>query len=164
MKNGHRRGGRKLHGFDVEIDGAIYGWARRTPVSGAAEQRWLEGVCRLVLEHSRFIHGEDMDSQLTDLALVGRAAEEVWAAAPGAPTWLALDVEGYLARLDEDFPGRELLHDTAFWGLISFVTWLGRTGRISVEDAVAIQERFIPFAATALRSVLPASVQAHVLH
>jgi len=129
--------------FITEIDGRQIGWSRATPVA-PEEQRWLDEACALALAASLEIHGEHADTQLIDIGVIGRAAEQVWSAMPGAPRWCLLDVDALLARLEREMPGGEL-RDNFVATLMTFVYWLANHRHISRQDHLALRARIEPY-------------------
>jgi hypothetical protein len=162
MKTHRRPAAARKYTYSTQIGRVIHGWLRDRPVT-QAERRWLDQACALALEHATFLHGEDAhESHGWTMALVGRAAEQIWAASPGAPTWAAMDVEAAIERWaehgDERSPRsgpREQFLDTMAWSLAAFVTWLVDKGHLAHDDARALMARLDPYLLRAMRSVMP---------
>jgi hypothetical protein len=128
-------------GVLVDAGGLPFGWPRKTPVD-AAEQRWLNEACTLAAASSREIHGPDaIGSLLLDVSIVGRAAEQLWSAMPGAPSWVLLDVDALVARFERELRG---LRDTAVVTVVAFVHWLRSHGHVSEADALVLIGRLQP--------------------
>lgn len=161
MKTHRRPAAPRKYTYSTQIGRVIHGWLRDRPVV-RAERRWLDQACALALEHAIFLHGEDAhESHGWTMALVGRAAEQIWASAPGSPTWAAMDVE---AAIDRWAPhGDERLLDTMAWSLAAFVTWLVERGLLADDDARVLRRRMDPYLVLAMRSVAPQSA-AHAVH
>ncbi len=127
----------------VSLDGVQFAWTRETPIE-AAEQRWLEEACSLALAFSRCIGGSDMsDSRTLDIAVVARAAEQLWSAMPGAPSWGLLDVDALVDRLDVVLP--EQTRESAMATLIAFIHWMHANGHMPADESMTLLARCEPY-------------------
>lgn len=153
MKTNRRSAAPRKYTYSTQIGRVIHGWLRDRPVT-RAERPWLDQACALALEHAIFLHGEDAhEMHGWTMALVGRAAEQIWASAPGAPTWAAMDVEAAIERWAEH--GDQQFLDTMAWSLAAFVTWLVDRGLLAHDDARALMAWLDPYLLRAMRSVMP---------
>jgi len=145
----------------VDLGGLKFAWTREEPIE-PTEQLWLEEACSLALACSRWI-GASGDSQVLDIAVVARAAEQLWAAMPGAPSWTLLDVDALVERLDVVLPHNT--REDAMASLLAFIHWMRAAQLLSATDALTLLARcepYIPelFRATGYRvAPLPAALQ-----
>jgi hypothetical protein len=110
------------------------------PTPDPAYERWFYEVSTLAFVCSVEVQGVDVDAQQRDLFFVHRAGEEIWATSRGAPSWGALDVDAFFTRLAADYAGSSATKDDAFATLLSFFTWLERSGRLSPAAATIVLE------------------------
>lgn len=135
----------------LSVAGMHLAWTRETPL-GADERRWLEEACALALACSLEVHGPDaVSSQLLDIVVIGRAAELLWSASPGAPSWLRLDVDALVERLDCVLPPGS--RDCAMATLITFIHWMHARRYFSPADSMTLLARCEAYVPEAFRAM-----------
>jgi hypothetical protein len=127
--------------FSATYDGVFHAWLRHEPLD-AAERTWLEHAVELGVRYGREV-SDEIGCQGIDVALVGRSAEALWAAAPGSPHWRDIDPERCLARI-ERMCGKEW-RINGVSSLLGFTHFLAKHGMISADEALVIRARLDPF-------------------
>ena len=145
------------HLYATQIGHVFHSWLRDRPV-GRAERSWLDAALALALEHAILLHGPDAhESHAMTLAVVGRAAEQIWIRTDGAPRWAALDVE---AAVDRWAPhGDALFVDTVVWTLAAFVRWLADTAVLTADEVLPLDRQLDPYLHAAMRSIVVGPVE-----
>lgn len=145
------------HLYATQIGRVFHSWLRDRPV-GRAERSWLDGAIALALEHAIFLHGPDAhESHAMTLAVVGRAAEQIWLLTDGAPRWAALDVEGAIDRWAPHGDAR--FFDAVAWTLAAFVQWLADTAVLTADEVTPLDARLDPYLRAAMRSVVVGPIE-----
>jgi hypothetical protein len=143
------REGRRPGWHYVAVAGVEWGWPRSTPVE-PEEQRWLQEACTLSVLASLEIHGEDRDAQMIDVGVIARAAEQLWSTTPGSPSWILLDVDALMSRLDRETPqGREDFVMT----LLTFVHWMYLRKLLSAAERATLMARVDPHVPASFRKM-----------
>jgi hypothetical protein len=147
-----RRATPRQHVYTTQIGRVLHSWVRDAPV-GRAERRWLDAACALGLEHAIELHGEDAhESHGMTVAVVGRAAEQIWTMTAGEPRWGALDVEAAITRWAPH--GDASFVDAVAWTLAAFVAWLGDRRILTPDELWTLEAQLDPLLEIALRSIL----------